>query len=89
MTKIIEAEYQVPDDTVLGDQAHRGLAHRQGRVRCVISNRHTTSIKWGRLHVKWHKDGHVFEYEPTAEDHGDGIDFKWPDAEYIDGERMD
>ena len=37
--------------------------------------------------VQWEKDGHVFEeYEPTAEENGDGMDYKWPDAEYIDGE---
>ena len=28
----------------------------------------------------------AFEYEPTAEENGDGMDYKWPDREYIDGE---
>ena len=46
-------------------------------------------IKWGLLHVQWDKDGKHVEYEPTAEENGDGMDYKWPDREYIDGELVE
>jgi hypothetical protein len=39
--------------------------------------------------VQWDKDEPHVEYEPTAEESGDGMDYKWPDSEYIDGERME
>jgi hypothetical protein len=46
-------------------------------------------IKWGLLHVLWDKSDKHVEYEPTHEEDADAFDFKWPDAEYIDGERLD
>jgi len=46
-------------------------------------------IKWGRLHVKWDKDEPHAEYEPVHEEAADAFDFKWPDAEYVDGERIE
>jgi hypothetical protein len=49
-------------------------------------------IKWGLLHVKWPfaATGDYAEYEPTYESSGDhGDDYKWPDAEYHDGVRVD
>jgi hypothetical protein len=39
--------------------------------------------------VQWDKDEPHVEYDPTAEEHGEGDDHKWPDAEYIDGERVE
>ena len=55
----------------------------------ISKHAHNFWIKWGLLHVKWDKDESCVEYEPTAEENGDGMDYKWPDAEYIDGELMD
>ena len=89
MTMIIESEYQVQSTLFWVPKLIEDWpTDKEGALR-DLKTAHNFWIKWGLLHVKWHKDGHVFEYEPTAEDHGDGIDFKWPDAEFIDGERMD
>ena len=89
MTRIIEAEYQV-QATHFWEVKHieDWPADEEGEPR-DLAHAHNFWIKWGLLHVQWDKDEKPVEYEPTAEDHGDGIDFKWPDAEYIDGERMD
>ena len=89
MTKIIEAEYHV-QATHFWEVKHieDWPADEEGEPR-DLAHAHNFYIKWGLLHVQWDKDEKPVEYEPTAEDHGDGIDFKWPDAEYIDGERVE
>ena len=89
MTKIIEAEYQILT-TQFWEVKHieDWPADEEGEPR-DLAHAHNFWIKWGLLHVQWDKDDKPVEYEPTAEDGGDGLDYKWPDAEYIDGERMD
>ena len=87
--KIIEAEYRVTTTQFWEiKEIEDWPADEEGEPR-DLAHAHNFWIKWGLLHVQWDKDEKPVEYEPTAEDHGDGIDFKWPDAEYIDGERMD
>jgi len=89
MSQTIEAEYHVTTTHFWEPKHIDGWpTDKEGALRDVKSA-YNFWIKWGLLHVKWHKDGHVFEYEPTAEEHGQGDDHKWPDAEYVDGERMD
>ena len=89
MTKIIEAEYHV-QATHFWEVKHieDWPADEEGEPR-DLAHAHNFWIKWGLLHVQWDKDDKPVEYEPTAEENGDGMDYKWPDAEYIDGERMD
>lgn len=89
MTRIIEAEYNV-FATQFWEVKHieDWPADEEGEPR-DLAHAHNFWIKWGLLHVQWDKDEKPVEYEPTAEEHGDGMDYKWPDAEYIDGERMD
>ena len=84
--KIIEAEYHV-QATHFWEINHieDWPADENGDPR-PIEEAHDFYIKWGLLHVQWEKDGHRFEYEPTSADNGDGMDYKWPDREYIDGE---
>jgi hypothetical protein len=89
MTKIIEAEYNVFATQFWEPKHIEGWPTDEEGAPRDIKTAHDFYIKWGLLHVQWHKDGHRFEYEPTAEEHGDGMDYKWPDAEYVDGERMD
>ena len=89
MTKIIEAEYQVSRTQFWEPKNIEGWPTDEEGGPRDLKTAHNFWIKWGLLHVKWHKDGHLFEYEPTAEDDHDGMDYKWPDAEYIDGERLD
>ena len=89
MSQIIEAEYRVTTTQFWEPKHIEGWpTDKEGAPR-DIKSAHNFWIKWGLLHVKWHKDGHVFEYEATAEEHGEHDDHKWPDAEYVDGERMD
>lgn len=89
MSQTIEAEYRVTTTQFWEPKHIEGWpTDKEGAPR-DIKSAHNFWIKWGLLHVKWHKDGHVFEYEATAEEHGEHDDHKWPDAEYIDGERMD
>ena len=89
MTRIIEAEYHV-QATQFWEVKHieDWPADEEGEPR-DLAHAHNFWIKWGLLHVQWDKDDKPVEYEPTAEENGDGMDYKWPDAEYIDGERMD
>ena len=89
MTRIIEAEYNV-FATQFWEPKHieGGPTDKEGALRDVKSA-HNFWIKWGLLHVQWDKDDKPVEYEPTAEENGDGMDYKWPDAEYVDGERLD
>ena len=89
MTRIIEAEYHV-QATHFWEVKHieDWPADEEGEPR-DLAHAHNFWIKWGLLHVQWDKDDKPVEYEPTAEEKGDGRDYKWPDAEYIDGERMD
>ncbi len=89
MTRIIEAEYQITSTQFWEiKEIEDWPADEEGEPR-DLAHAHNFYIKWGLLHVQWDKDEKPVEYEPTAEDHGDGIDFKWPDAEYIDGERVE
>ena len=84
--RIIEAEYHVQATHFWEIKYIEGWpTDNEGQPR-PIEEAHDFYIKWGLLHVQWHKDGHRFEYEPTAEENGDGMDYKWPDREYIDGE---
>ena len=87
MTKIIEAEYQVQTTQFWEIKHIEGWpTDKEGQPRDV-ETANTTSGSNGGCCVKWHKDDN-FEYEPTAEQNGDGMDYKWPDREYIDGELM-
>lgn len=89
MTRIIEAEYHV-QATHFWEVKHieDWPADEEGEPR-DLAHAHNFWIKWGLLHVQWDKDDKPVEYEPTAEQNDSGMDFKWPDAEYIDGERLD
>ena len=89
MTRIIEAEYNV-FATHFWEVKHieDWPADEEGEPR-DLGHAHNFWIKWGLLHVQWDKDDKPVEYEPTAEENGDGMDYKWPDAEYVDGERID
>jgi|TARA_R100000482_G_C5048781_1_gene111709 hypothetical protein len=84
--RIIEAEYHV-QATHFWEVKHieDWPADEEGEPR-DLAHAHDFYIKWGLLHVQWDKDEPHVEYEPTAEDNGDGMDYKWPDREYIDGE---
>jgi len=84
--KIIEAEYHVQATHFWEIKHIEGWpVDDEGQPR-EIETAHDFYIKWGLLNVQWHKDGHRFEYEPTAEQNGEDDDHKWPDREYIDGE---
>lgn len=87
--RIIEAEYHVQATHFWEIKHIEGWpTDREGQPR-PIEEAHDFYIKWGLLHVQWEKDdGHV-EYDPTAEENGDGMDYKWPDREYIDGELVE
>ena len=89
MSQTIEAEYHVTTTQFWEPKHIEGWPTDKEGVLRDIKSAHDFYIKWGLLHVQWHKDGHRFEYEATAEEHGQGDDHKWPDAEYIDGERLD
>ena len=86
--KTIEAEYHI-EATQMWEIKYIEGWPRDSHGPLPLESAHDYYIKWGLLHVQWEKDGKFEEYEPTAEDNGDGMDYKWPDAEYIDGERMD
>ena len=88
MTKIIEAEYQVMT-TQFWEVKHIEAGPptmRVSRVRFI--RRAISTSNGGCCMCSGTRTVIVFEYEPTAEDNGDGMDYKWPDAEYIDGELM-
>ena len=89
MTKIVEAEYHVLSSMFWEIKHIEDWPTDEEGAPRDIKSAHNFWIKWGLLHVQWDKDEKPVEYEPTAEDGGDGLDYKWPDAEYIDGERMD
>ena len=86
--KTIEAEYTV-HATQYWEVEHIEGWPRDSHGPLSIESAKHFYIKWGLLHVQWEKDGKFEEYEPTAEDNGDGMDYKWPAAEDIDGERID
>ena len=87
--KIIEAEYHVQATHFWEINHIEGWpTDNEGQPR-PIEEAHDFYIKWGLLHVRWEKDDGYVEYDPTAEEDGDGMDYKWPDAEYIDGERIE
>ena len=86
--KTIEAEYHI-EATQYWEIEHIEGWPRDSHGPLSIDTAEHYYIKWGLLHVLWEKDGKFEEYEPTHEQQGDGMDYKWPDAEYIDGERMD
>ena len=90
MTRIIEAEYHV-QTTQFWEVKHieDWPADEEGEPRDLAKRTTTSGSSGDCCMCKWDKDDPVFEYEPTAEENGDGMDYKWPDAEYIDGERMD
>jgi len=86
--KIIEAEYMVQATHFWEiKEIEDWPADEEGEPR-DLAHAHDFYIKWGLLRVRWEKDDDYVEYEPTAEETGDDMDFKWPDAEYIDGERV-
>jgi len=89
MVKIIEAEYQVQTTQFWEPKHIEDWPTDQGGEPRDIKSANHFYIKWGLMHVQWEEEGEFIEYEPTAEDNGDGLDYKWPDAEYIDGERLD
>ena len=86
--KIIEAEYHV-QATHFWEINHIEGWPRDSHGPLPIESAHDFYIKWGLLHVRWEKDDGYVEYDPTSEENGDGMDYKWPDAEYIDGERIE
>ncbi|MAK87247.1 MAG: hypothetical protein CMK96_09995 [Pseudomonas sp.] len=86
--KIIEAEYHV-EATHFWEIKYIDDWPRDSHGPLPLESAHDYYIKWGLLHVQWEKDGQRFEYEPTSEENGDGMDYKWPDAEYHDGERVE
>jgi hypothetical protein len=89
MVKIIEAEYQVQTTQFWEPKHIEGWpTDEKGGPRDINSAFHFY-IKWGRLNVTWDEDGGSDEYEPTHVEDPDVFDFKWPDAEYVDGERID
>ena len=88
MTKTIEAEYMVAATQYWEVERIEGWPRDSHGPLSIESAEHFY-IKWGLLHVQWEKDGKYEEYEPTVETNGDGMDYKWPDAEYIDGERIE
>ena len=89
MSQTIEAEYRVSRTQFWEPKHIEGWpTDKEGAPR-DIKSAHNFYIKWGLLHVQWHKDDGSDEYEPTHEEDADAFDFKWPDAEYVDGERMD
>lgn len=86
--KTIEAEYHI-EATQMWEIEHIEGWPRDSHGPLPLESAHDYYIKWGLLHVQWEKDdGHV-EYDPTYEGNGDGMDYKWPDAEYHDGERIE
>jgi len=87
--RIIEAEYHVQATHFWEIKHIKDWPANEGGEPRDIKLAHDFYIKWGRLHVQWDKDEPHVEYEPTAEENGDGMDYKWPDREFIDGERMD
>ena len=86
--RIIEAEYHV-QATHFWEINHIEDWPRDSHGPLPIESAHDFYIKWGLLHVQWDKDEPHVEYEATAEEHGEHDDHKWPDAEYIDGERVE
>ena len=87
--RIIEAEYHITsvlfwetkeiEDWPTDEEGEpRDIAHAVG-----------WHIKWGLLFVLWDKDEKHVEYEPTGRAHDQDDDYKWSDAEYIDGERVE
>jgi len=86
MVRIIEAEYQITS-VQFWETKHieDWPADEEGEPR-DLAHAHDFYIKWGLLHVQWDKHEPHVEYEPTAEENGGGMDYKWPDREYIDGE---
>ena len=87
--KIIEAEYRVTTTQFWEiKEIEDWPADEEGEPR-DLRHAHDFYIKWGLLHVQWDKDEPHVEYDPTTEEHGEGDDHKWPDAEYIDGERVE
>ena len=89
MSQTIEAEYHVSRTQFWEPKHIEGWpTDKEGAPR-DIKSAHNFYIKWGLLHVQWDKDDGSDEYEPTHEEDADAFDFKWPDAEYVDGERMD
>ncbi len=87
--KIIEAEYRVTTTQFWEIKHIEGWPTDDSGEPRDLDMSHGWFIKWGLLHVQWDKDKPHVEYEATAEEHGEGDDHKWPDAEYVDGERMD
>lgn len=86
--KTIEAEYHIEATQMWEIERIEGWP-RDSHGPLPLESAHDYYIKWGLLHVQWEKDdGHV-EYDPTYESNGDGMDYKWPDAEYHDGERIE
>ena len=86
--KTIEAEYHI-EATQMWEIKYIEGWPRDSHGPLPIESAHDFYIKWGLLHVRWEKDDGYVEYDPTSEENGDGMDYKWPDAEYIDGERIE
>ena len=83
--KTIEAEYHI-EATQMWEIKYIEGWPRDSHGPLPLESAHDYYIKWGLLHVKWEKDDGYVEYDPTYEGNGDGLDYKWPDREYIDGE---
>ena len=88
MSQTIEAEYHV-SRTQFWEPNHIEGWPRDSHGPLSIKLADHFYIKWGLLHVRWEKDDDYVEYEPTHEEDADAFDFKWPDAEYVDGERIE
>ena len=86
MVRIIEAEYRITSTQFWEVKYIEGWPtdHEDQPRDLDTANDHY--VKWGLLFVQWESGDDFKEYEPTAEENGDGMDHKWPDEVYIDGE---
>jgi len=87
-TKIIEAEYHITS-VQFWEIKHIGDWPTDNHGPLPLESAHGHYIKWGLLNVQWDKNDGWIGYEPTGRAYDQDDDYKWPDAEYHDGERIE
>tara|TARA_R100000353_G_scaffold41361_1_gene32705 strand:+ start:1301 stop:1573 length:273 start_codon:yes stop_codon:yes gene_type:complete len=87
--RIIEAKYQVTTVQFWEIKHIEDWPVKESGELRELYEAHDYFIKWGRLCVKWDKDGDYEEYEATSEENGEGDEMKWPDFEYHDGKEIE
>ena len=87
--RIIEAKYQVTTVQFWEIKHIEDWPVKESGELRELYEAHDHFIKWGRLCVKWDKDGDYVEYEATSEENGEGDEMKWPDFEYHDGKEIE